>query len=227
MILMAAAKAAGEAAVFPGMIQVIVRVAAAGIVANPIVIVVDVRGVRMIGPIAEGATVVLRAAFLAAIFRAAILLSVILGRAILRSVRRRTVRGNMAAPNIVSTTAALASALSTSAAGWDKHSRGEREEQREQGGEVLHDVLRNESSHGPRRAGLWLPFTEMAGPETLVTKNRTPRQTRRIRIVCATKTRESEGFGGAEGADYGGGVALVGVDFGIQVAHFFGGDFVG
>jgi hypothetical protein len=27
-------------------------------------------------------------------------------------------------------------------------------------------------------------------------------------------------------ADYGGGVALVGVDFGIEVAHFFGGDFV-
>jgi hypothetical protein len=36
-----------------------------------------------------------------------------------------------------------------------------------------------------------------------------------------------EGFGGAEGADYGGGVALVGVDFGVEMAHFFGGDFVG
>jgi len=37
----------------------------------------------------------------------------------------------------------------------------------------------------------------------------------------------SEGFGGPERADYGGGVALVGVDFGIEVSHFFGGDFVG
>src|SRR5712692_3252546 len=36
-----------------------------------------------------------------------------------------------------------------------------------------------------------------------------------------------EGFGGAEGAHHGGGVALVGVDFGVEVAHFFGGDFVG
>src|SRR6202030_668408 len=134
MILMAAAKAAGEAAVFPGMIQVIVRVAAAGIVANPLVIVVHVRGVRMIGPIAEGAGVVLRAAFLSAIFRAAILLSVILGRAILRSVRRRTVLWNMATANLVSTTAALASVLRTSAAGWAKRSGGKREEQREQGG---------------------------------------------------------------------------------------------
>src|ERR1700687_196163 len=37
----------------------------------------------------------------------------------------------------------------------------------------------------------------------------------------------SEGFGGPERADYGGGVALVGVDFGIEVSHFFGGGFVG
>ena len=36
-----------------------------------------------------------------------------------------------------------------------------------------------------------------------------------------------EGFGGAKGADYGRGVALVGVDFGIELAHFLGGDFVG
>ncbi len=36
-----------------------------------------------------------------------------------------------------------------------------------------------------------------------------------------------EGFGGAEGAHHGCGIALVGVDFGIEVAHFFGGDFVG
>ena len=31
-----------------------------------------------------------------------------------------------------------------------------------------------------------------------------------------------KGLGGAEGADYGGGIALVGVDLGIQMAHFFG-----
>jgi hypothetical protein len=34
-------------------------------------------------------------------------------------------------------------------------------------------------------------------------------------------------FQRAEGADYGGGIALVGVDFGVEVAHFLGGDFVG
>jgi hypothetical protein len=37
--------------------------------------------------------------------------------------------------------------------------------------------------------------------------------------------RVSEGFGGAEGADYCRGVALVGVYFGVEVAHVFGGDF--
>jgi len=115
---------------------VIVRVAAAGIVANPIVIVVDVRGVRMIGPITEGATAVLRPTVLSpillgAIFGCAIVVSAILGRAILRSVWRRPVLGNVAAPNIVSTTAALASVLCTSAAGLDKRSCGKRKEQRE------------------------------------------------------------------------------------------------
>jgi hypothetical protein len=37
----------------------------------------------------------------------------------------------VAAPNIVSTAAALASMLRASAAGWDKRSCGKREEQRE------------------------------------------------------------------------------------------------
>jgi hypothetical protein len=41
------------------------------------------------------------------------------------------VLGNVAAPNIVSTTAALASVLCTSAAGLDKRSCGKRKEQRE------------------------------------------------------------------------------------------------
>lgn len=37
----------------------------------------------------------------------------------------------------------------------------------------------------------------------------------------------SEGFGGPERADNGGRIALVGIDFGIEAAHFFGRDFVG
>ncbi len=36
-----------------------------------------------------------------------------------------------------------------------------------------------------------------------------------------------QGFEGAENANYGGRVALAGVDFGVEVAHFLGGDFVG
>jgi hypothetical protein len=39
--------------------------------------------------------------------------------------------------------------------------------------------------------------------------------------------KRSKGLGGAECADYDGGIALVSVDFGIEVAHFFGRDFVG
>jgi len=34
-------------------------------------------------------------------------------------------------------------------------------------------------------------------------------------------------FGRAERADYGGDITLIGVDFGVEVAHFFGGDFTG
>jgi len=37
----------------------------------------------------------------------------------------------------------------------------------------------------------------------------------------------SEGFRGTEDADDGGRVALTGIDLGIEVPHFFGGDFVG
>jgi predicted anti-sigma-YlaC factor YlaD len=121
VILMAAAKAAGKAAVFPGMIEVIVRVAATGIVTDPVVIVVDVRRVRMIGPIAEGATVVLIVAVRSAIFGSTIL------RAVRRSASRgsRTVGGNMAAAHIVTATAATA--LCTSA-GWEKRGRSKRQE---------------------------------------------------------------------------------------------------
>lgn len=63
-VLMAAAKAAGEAAVFPWMIKVIVFVTPAGIMADPRVIVVDVRRFRMIRLIAERTTIFLRTALL-------------------------------------------------------------------------------------------------------------------------------------------------------------------
>lgn len=125
--LMAAAKAAVEAAVFPGMIQVVVRIAATGIVTDPMVIVVNVRRVRVIGAIAEGATVILRAAFGSAILRAA-------GRSASRG--SRTVRWDVAAAHIVSaaaavsTTAALSAVLCISAR-WEKRRRGQREEQSE------------------------------------------------------------------------------------------------
>ena len=110
---MAAAKAAGEAAVFPRTIDVIVGVLATGIVTDPSVIVVDVRGLRMIGLVAEGASILLRSCFRCAIF----------GCAILRGARRSasrgsgTMRGHVTAANIASATALLSSALSASAAG--------------------------------------------------------------------------------------------------------------
>jgi len=110
---MAAAKAAIEAAVFPGMIDVIVGIVAAGIVANPLVIVVDVRGFRVVGLIAEGASILLRSGFGCAIF----------GCAILRGARRSashgsgTMRGHGTAANIASATALLSSALTASVAG--------------------------------------------------------------------------------------------------------------
>jgi hypothetical protein len=37
---------------------------------------------------------------------------------------------------------------------------------------------------------------------------------------------ELESFGGAEGADYRRDITLVGVYFGVEVTHVFGGDFV-
>lgn len=37
--------------------------------------------------------------------------------------------------------------------------------------------------------------------------------------------QDLEAFGGAEGAYDGGDVVLGGVDFGVEVAHFIGGDF--
>ena len=122
--LMAAAKAAVEAAVFPGMIQVVVRIAATGIVTDPMVIVVNVRCVRMVGPIAEGATAILRL-FGSAILRAA-------GRSASRG--SRTVRWDVAAAHIVSaaaavsTTAALSAVLCISGC-WEKGRCSKSEEQ--------------------------------------------------------------------------------------------------
>ena len=67
-VFMTAPKTAGETTVFPGTIDVIVLVAAAGIVTDPMVVVVDVRGLRMIGMIAEGTMILLRTTLLGAAF---------------------------------------------------------------------------------------------------------------------------------------------------------------
>ena len=72
IVRMTAAEAAGKAAVFPGMVHVIVGIIATGIVADPLVVAMDVRGFRMIGLITEGAMLVLWAAFGCAIFGSAI-----------------------------------------------------------------------------------------------------------------------------------------------------------
>jgi len=142
---MAAAKAAIEAAVFPGMIDVIVGIVAARIVANPLVIVVDVRGFRVVGLIAEGASILLRSGFRCAIF----------GCAILRGARRSashgsgTTRGHMTAANITSASAVSASAVSATAAALflrvcataatlEERGDAKSEEESEQGDEILH-----------------------------------------------------------------------------------------
>jgi len=108
---MAAAEAASEAAVLPWMIDAIVFVAAAGIVADPCVIVVDVRGFRVTGPVAEGsAPVFLTAAFRCAIFCCAIFRT-IFRRAIFRtaspgiSCRCWAVRGYVSAADVASAAA--------------------------------------------------------------------------------------------------------------------------
>ena len=67
-ILVAAAEASREATVFPRMIHVIVFVTPAGIVADPRVIVMNVRRFWMFGAIAERTTILLRVSFLGAAF---------------------------------------------------------------------------------------------------------------------------------------------------------------
>ncbi len=141
---MAAAKAAREAAVFPRVIDVIVGIVAAGLVANPLVIVVDVRRLRMIGLVLE-ASVVLRVAFDCAIFRCAIV----------RRMRRgashgcRAVCGNVTVANIASSaTASLSFALSTSGTGQQEYWDAKSEQHREQVDDILHVVcLRKELWH--------------------------------------------------------------------------------
>jgi hypothetical protein len=131
---MTASKAASEAAGFPGVIEMIVGIVAAGIVADPSVIVVDVRSFRVIGLIAEGgARVFFGAGFGGAIFRTA-------RAGISRGCR--AVRGNVTAADVASTAAWLASALRTGAVGEKECRRAQREEQGQHGDEVLHFVLR-------------------------------------------------------------------------------------
>jgi len=67
-ILVATAEASREAAVFPRMIHVIVFVTAAGIVADPRVVMMDVRSFGMFGAIAERTMILLRVAFLGMAF---------------------------------------------------------------------------------------------------------------------------------------------------------------
>ena len=131
---MTAAKAAGEAAMFPRMIEMIVGIIAAGIVADPCVIVVDVRSFRVIGLIAEG--------------RARIFLGAGFGSAIFRTVRRGisggcwAVRGNVTAADVASTAALLALVLRTGAVGEKECGSAQREDQDQHGEKVLHFILR-------------------------------------------------------------------------------------
>ncbi len=103
---MTTAEAAGEAAVFPGMIEAIVGIVAARIVPNPGVIVVDMRSFRMTGVIAERTMIFLRAGLLRAAF-----LRAAFGCAIFRA-RRSTSRGRRSVSrNVAATDIARAAAL--------------------------------------------------------------------------------------------------------------------
>src|SRR5260370_6776518 len=116
------------------MMEMIGRAAATEIMHDQSAMVVDVRGIRMTLPIAEGASVVLRVGV-----RAAIIGTAILGAAILRAVRRGascgsgTVVGDVAAAYIVGTTAGSTTAATTlrRSARREETGRGKREEQGE------------------------------------------------------------------------------------------------
>ena len=112
---MAATEASGEAAMLPGMIQMVMRVAAAGVVAHPFFTVVYVGSIRMSCLVVEAA--------------------VFLGR--MRSgYARRTVCGNVltAATDLGSASAFLAFVLSNSPQ--RKH-----ETYHEQSNQLLHSVI--------------------------------------------------------------------------------------
>src|SRR5579864_460968 len=88
--LMAAADAAGEAAMFPGTVEVIFGIIAAGIVADPFVVGVNVRGFGM--------------ALFVGVFRGLVLWRVlrVLCCVLLRPGRRRAVSGNVAMADVAS-----------------------------------------------------------------------------------------------------------------------------
>jgi hypothetical protein len=159
-ILMAAPETARESAVFPRMVDMIVRVVAAGIVADPGVIVVDVRHLRMIRLIAEGTMIVLRACVLGtALLRAPLLRtcvlwsalrSAIFSRAIVgctivarrsASCGRRTVSGNVAAADIASAAALLSTTLCLATSFLRKSRRAKCEKQSQRSDENLHKDL--------------------------------------------------------------------------------------
>jgi hypothetical protein len=67
-VLMATAKATWETTVFPRMILMIAGIVAARIVADPSVVVMDVRNFGVVGAITERAAIILRMCFLGARF---------------------------------------------------------------------------------------------------------------------------------------------------------------
>jgi hypothetical protein len=123
-----AANAAGEAAVLPRMIEMVVGIVAAGIVTYPLIIVVDVRSFGVVRLVAEGgASIVLRTAFQWAGFWCAIVLSAILLGVIVarRGVvgRCRAVRRDVTAAYIASTAAMLVLATTLGVSGISEKKR--------------------------------------------------------------------------------------------------------
>jgi hypothetical protein len=154
-ILMAAAEAARESAVLPRTIHMVVFVTPTGIVADPGVIVVDVRHLRMIRLIAEGTMIVLRACVLGtAVLRAPLLRTCVLWSALRRAIfsraivarrsascGRRTVSWNVAAADIASAAALLSTTLCLTASFLRKSRRAKCEKQSQRSDENLHKDL--------------------------------------------------------------------------------------
>jgi hypothetical protein len=115
---MATAKTTRKAAMFPRTIHVIVGIIASRVVADPLVIVVDVRCFRMIGSITEGAILLLIAGFGGSAFWSAIFCGAIFLRTGSVASRRWAMGGNVTPTNIASTAAAtLLSATLTGSTG--------------------------------------------------------------------------------------------------------------